>query len=82
MTKEIELGLQGAVVCPSCEYGLIYKAYAITFSLFVNSVPDANAHCKCPYCGETVLIGAGDNQVSYGFSKNSCKKKAVVITTR
>ncbi|MCK9459933.1 MAG: hypothetical protein M0R80_09875 [Proteobacteria bacterium] len=82
MKEEIEIYGAGAVLCPSCQYGLITKAYNITFWVYAHGTTDCNAHSICPYCGETVLITSGSDVVHYRFEDAACMAAPLVVVDR
>ena len=54
-----------AILCPSCEYGIIYSFRPSVFFHTYNdgtTRADITMHMKCPYCGDDVLISGYGNK--------------------
>lgn len=63
-------GLRNAILCPSCERGIITK-YTTSSTIF--DYDDGTCrigmttHMRCPYCGDHVLCADGGYNLTYNY---------------
>lgn len=79
-----------AILCPSCEYGIIYSFRPSVFFHTYNDGTtrvDISMHMTCPYCGDDVLISGYGNKACHNYVEehwthtSRCKFSKIVFLT-
>jgi len=81
MREEDKEFLFGAVLCPSCEFGIITKGHSSVCGFSCSNQLDAAIHMICPYCGEELLVHGEGRQIYYNIDVKShdCRNKEITI---
>jgi len=85
MREEDKEFLFGAVLCPSCEFGIITKGHVNAHGYRYESGSGRlglDMYMTCPYCGETIICSDDGREVAYNITitgNNECRFKEITI---